>query len=144
MFSKACEYAIKASIYIAQQNLSDARVNVKEIAQAVDAPEAFTAKILQQLCKAEVMKSARGKQGGFSITTEKMKETKIYDIIKIIDGEGIFMTCALGLKECSSSNPCPVHNEFRHVREHLIEMACKYTLEDLALRTEEGLFRLRV
>lgn len=144
MFSKACEYAIKASIYTAQQNLSESRVNVKEIARAIDAPEAFTAKILQQLCKADVMQSVRGKQGGFFISSEKMQETKIYDIITIIDGDSIFVTCALGLKECSSTNPCPVHNEFRHVRERLIEMASKYTLMDLALRTEEGLFRLRV
>lgn len=143
MFSKACEYAIKASIYIAQQNLSERRVNVKEIAHAIDAPEAFTAKILQQMCKAEVMQSVRGKQGGFYLSTEKMQETRIYDIITIIDGDSIFVTCGLGLKECSSQNPCPVHNEFRLVRERLIEMACKYTLADLAVRTEEGLFRLR-
>ena len=57
MFSKACEYAIKSSIYIAQNSIVGKRVNVKEVSKAVDAPEAFTAKILQQLCREGIMDS---------------------------------------------------------------------------------------
>ena len=65
MFSKACEYAIKASIYIARQSLQQKRVNVKEVSQSIDAPVAFTAKILQQLCRENILESVRGQQGGF-------------------------------------------------------------------------------
>ncbi len=144
MFSKACEYAIKSAIYIAEQSLSGNRVNVKEVSQAVNAPEAFTAKILQQLCRENLLESSRGKTGGFIFNKEKIQQIKIYDIIKVIDGEGIFTSCGLGLKECSEENPCPVHEDFKIVRENLYQMARKFSLHDLAVKTEQGIFRLKV
>jgi Rrf2 family protein len=144
MFSKACEYAIKSSIYIAQNSLAGKRVNVKEVAKAVDAPEAFTAKILQQLCREGVMDSVRGKQGGFIFTHPQLEETKIFDIIKIIDGEGILYQCGLGLKECSDTNPCPVHDTYKIIKENMMMMVKKYSLKDLAEQSEQGLFRLKI
>jgi len=143
MFSKACEYAIKASIYIARQSLQHKRVNVKEVSQAIDAPVAFTAKILQVLCREEVMQSARGQQGGFVFAELKQREIKIFDIVRIIDGDGLFTQCGLGLHKCSSENPCPVHEDFKIVREKLLEMTQKHSLYDLALKTESGLAWLK-
>lgn len=143
MFSKACEYAIKATIYIAQQSHQDKRANVKEVAKSVNAPEAFTAKILQQLCRENILESNRGKQGGFTFAVSKQKITKIYDVVHIIDGDGIFTNCGLGLHKCSADNPCPVHDDFKIVRENLVAMTQKYSFYDLAIKTENGLVWLK-
>ena len=143
MFSKACEYAIKASIYIAQQSHQQKRVNVKEVSKSVNAPEAFTAKILQQLCRENILESNRGKQGGFTFDITKQKNTKIFDLVHIIDGDGIFTNCGLGLHKCSELNPCPVHDDFKKVRENLILMTQKYSFYDLAIKTENGLAWLK-
>lgn len=143
MFSKACEYAIKATIYIAQQSNQDRRVNVKEVAKSVNAPEAFTAKILQQLCRENILSSNRGKQGGFIFDLEKQKETKIFDLVTIIDGDGLFTNCGLGLHKCSSDNPCPVHDDFKLVRDNLVAMTQKFSFYDLAIKTENGLVWLK-
>ena len=143
MFSKACEYAIKASIYIARQSLQKRRVNVKEVSQSVDAPVAFTAKILQVLCREDIMQSVRGQQGGFVFDEIKQKEIKIFDLVRIFDGDGLFTQCGLGLHKCSSENPCPVHDDFKMVREKLLEMTQKHSLYDLGLKTESGLAWLK-
>ena len=143
MFSKACEYAIKAAIYIAQQSHQQHRTNVKEVAEAVNAPEAFTAKILQQLCRSNILESVRGKQGGFIFPLAIQKKTTIFDIVTIIDGNGLFTSCGLGLHKCSSENPCPVHDDFKLVRERLVEMTQKYSFYELALKTESGLAWLK-
>ena len=143
MFSKACEYAIKASIYIARQSLQKRRVNVKEVSQSVDAPVAFTAKILQVLCREDIMQSVRGQQGGFVFDEIKQKEIKIFDLVRIFDGDGLFTQCGLGLHKCSSVNPCPVHDDFKVVREKLLEMTQKHSLYDLGLKTESGLAWLK-
>jgi DNA-binding IscR family transcriptional regulator len=90
------------------------------------------------------MESVRGKQGGFIFQEDKLSETKIYDIIKIIDGEKIFYQCGLGLKECSDTNPCPVHDTYKIIKENLMTMAKKYSLKDLAEKSEKGIFRLKV
>ena len=46
MFSKACEYGIKATIHISHQSQQGHRVSLKAVAKAIDFPIAFTAKIL--------------------------------------------------------------------------------------------------
>ena len=51
MFSKSCEYGIKAIIYIATQSLEDVRVKIGDVAENTGTPEAFTAKILGSLTK---------------------------------------------------------------------------------------------
>lgn len=143
MFSKACEYALKATIYIAQQSLQQKRVNVKDVANSVDAPIAFTAKILQQLCRENILESNRGKQGGFIFEIKKQKQIRIYDVVRIMDGDAIFTNCGLGLQKCSELNPCPVHDDFKKVRENLIFMTQKYSFYDLAIKTENGLAWLK-
>lgn len=143
MFSKACEYAIKASIYIAQQSLEQRSVNVKEVSAAVNAPMAFTAKILQQLCREDILRSIRGKQGGFMFDVEKQKTVTIFQVVEIFDGDGLFTNCGLGLHKCSSLNPCPVHDDFKIVRDGLILLTHKYTFHDLALKTQNGLAWLK-
>jgi Rrf2 family iron-sulfur cluster assembly transcriptional regulator len=55
MFSKACEYGIRAAIYIAQQSMQNRKSGLKEIAEAIASPEAFTSKILQTLVRHKVI-----------------------------------------------------------------------------------------
>ena len=57
MFSKACEYGIRATLYIAMNSLEDKRVSLRNIAGKIDSPEAFTAKILQQLVHHHIIHS---------------------------------------------------------------------------------------
>lgn len=143
MFSKACEYATKATIYIAQQSLQQKTVNVKDVAASVNAPIAFTAKILQQLTREQILTSIRGKQGGFFFEVEKQKTVTIFQVVHIFDGDGLFTNCGLGLHKCSSDNPCPVHDDFKEVRNGLVTMTQKYTFHDLALKTQNGLAWLK-
>lgn len=51
MFSKSTEYALRASIFIALKASSQRKVSIQEIAEGIGAPQAFTAKVLQQLTK---------------------------------------------------------------------------------------------
>ena len=143
MFSKECEYAIKASIYIAQKSNKNLSVNAKEVAKEVNAPEAFTSKILQKLCKENILRSIRGKQGGFIFEGEMQHQIKLFDVIKIIDGDAIFSNCGLGLHKCSAENPCPVHDDFKKVRDELISMVQKYSFYELAEKTNDGLAWLK-
>ena len=65
MFSQATKYAIKSVIYIWTQSLEDRKVGAKEIGANIEAPEAFTDKILQLLTKAKIVGSIKGPNGGF-------------------------------------------------------------------------------
>ena len=76
MFSKACEYGIRAAVYITLQSLEGRRVSVNEIAEEIDSPIAFTAKTLQLLTRNDIIKSVKGPTGGFEIDREEMNNVK--------------------------------------------------------------------
>ncbi len=136
MFSKACEYAIRASLFIKTESKQKRKTSLKNIADAIDSPEAFTAKILQKLVQADLIGSSKGPKGGFYIPQKK----KIYlsSIVDAIDGDSIYKGCALGLPKCSEDHPCPVHFDFLNIRNDLKEMLENTTLEELSKKLESG------
>ena len=138
MFSKACEYGIRATIYIATQSKEGIRVSLKDIANEIDSPVAFTAKILQVLARHRVVDSVKGPAGGFEIAPAKMKKIKLSKIVSAIDGDQIYKGCGLGLPECSESRPCPVHDKFAKIRSELKFMLENTSIEELAAGTLEG------
>lgn len=138
MFSKSCEYGIRALIFIAMKSKQEVRVNIKDIAQAIDSPRAFTAKILQQLVKADIVTSVRGPNGGFYMKPRFINSLTLTTIVAAIDGDSVYNGCGLGLSECNDVTPCPLHQKFNKVREHLREMLDATTLEDLASQLEQG------
>lgn len=143
MFSKACEYGIRATIYIAMQSLEGNRVNLKEIAAAIDSPVAFTAKILQQLVKNNIVESVKGAHGGFQIERARIDSIKLNQIVSAIDGDKIFKGCALGLNECNENLPCPVHFKFKEIRDNLEQMTKETSIYELATGLEVGLTFLK-
>lgn len=144
MFSKACEYGIKATIFIAVNSSENKRVSPKEISQEIDSPQAFTAKILQALVKNNVIKSVRGVYGGFEIEKDKIATTKLSEIVYAIDGDNIYKGCGLGLHTCSEDHPCPVHDKFKVVREELRDMLENTSLEQLASDIKSGTSFLKI
>ena len=138
MFSKACEYGIKASIIIAQETSDESRIGIREIAKKTNSPEAFTAKILQLLTKAKVLYSIKGPNGGFYLPKESSTKTSLSKIVQAIDGDEIFRGCALGLKQCDASHPCPVHDKFIDIRDNLQHMLESTTIYELAKGLKKG------
>lgn len=142
MFSKSCEYAIKAMIFVAQKSKGEVRVAVKEIAQGIDAPEHFIAKILQELGKKKLINSVKGPNGGFYMDILNRKSS-IADVVKAIDGDSIYKDCVIGLKLCSEKNPCPVHFEFKEIKRNLISMLEENTIADFNEKLDTGKFFLK-
>ncbi|AUP79006.1 RrF2 family transcriptional regulator [Flavivirga eckloniae] len=144
MFSKACEYGIKASIFIALNSNKGNRVSLKAIAKEIDSPEAFTAKILQDLVRHKVISSTKGAHGGFEIEKRLINTVKLAHIVNAIDGDSIYKGCGLGLHTCDEKRPCPVHDKFKSVREELRFMLENTNLEELALKIKSGTSFLKV
>ncbi|NDP27756.1 MAG: Rrf2 family transcriptional regulator [Flavobacterium sp.] len=143
MFSKACEYAIRASIFIAEQSLLDKKVSLKDIAKAIDSPEAYTSKILQQLSRNNVIQSDKGPTGGFSMNKQELDKVRLSTVVTAIDGDAIYNSCGLGLKNCNEEMPCPAHNQFKIVREELKIMLEETFVKSLTPDFKDGLTFLR-
>ena len=143
MFSKACEYGIRAAIYIAEQSLLDRKVSLREAAKAIDSPEAYTSKILQLLSRNKIINSGKGPTGGFSINKQDLDKVKLSTIVSAIDGDSIYNGCGLGLKKCNEKMPCPVHNQFKKVRDELKFMLENTSVKVLAMDHKGGMTFLK-
>ena len=142
MFSKSCEYAIKAMIFVAQKSTVDTRIGIKEVASGIDAPEHFIAKIMQDLSRKKLVHSAKGPNGGFYMDKRDLKSS-ISDIVKAIDGDSIYTDCVLGLKACSEKNPCPVHFEYKEIKKNLISMIENNTIGNFNEKLDTQKFFLK-
>lgn len=143
MFSKTCQYAIRATVYVALQSQDNRRVGLRDIAAEINSPEQFTAKILQQLVRAEIISSMKGPNGGFFIEKPKMKKVMLSRIVFAFDGDEIYRGCGLGLPECSEKEPCPVHDKFKVIRNELRTMLERTSVYELSLGLMEGLTFLK-
>lgn len=138
MFSKACEYGLRAAIYIADQSLSGRKAGLKEIAGSIGSPEPFTSKILQQLSRNRIIISEKGPTGGFSMDPEKLGKVKLSNIVSAIDGDEIYNGCGLGLEQCNAKKPCPLHDQFKIIRDELKKMLETTSIKELALGLKDG------
>ena len=137
MFSRTCEYGIKVMVYLWQRDYSkNSWAGVQEIADAIESPVSFTAKVLQQLTKQGLLNSVRGPHGGFSRIGNKT--ITLADIVKAIDGEKIMKDCVLGFQECSSEQPCPVHHKFVGVKDYLKDVLTTTGMDELTELLREG------
>ncbi|HEY4198241.1 MAG TPA: Rrf2 family transcriptional regulator [Mucilaginibacter sp.] len=121
VFSKTCEYAIRAVFFIAHKTEHGGRIGIKEISNGIDSPEHFLAKILQDLSRKGLIQSVKGPNGGFYLDAEALKRP-LSDIVEAIDGNGLFTGCAMGLKQCSEVNPCPLHHQFKAIRSNIHDL----------------------
>ena len=143
MFSKACEYGIRSAIYIAEQSLESKKLSLRTVAEAIDSPEAYTSKILQLLSRSQIITSEKGPTGGYSMDRTKLEKVTLSDIVFAIDGDNVYEGCGLGLKRCNEKKPCPVHFQFKKIRNELKEMLETTTLLDLALGIRNGVSVLK-
>lgn len=142
MLSKTCEYGLRAMIYIAQHSRDGKRIGIGQIARGIDSPEHFIAKILQELGRKGIVQSIKGPNGGFYLD-EKGRSCSLATIVRALDGDGLFNGCGLGLPQCSHLHPCPIHGEFKKIREEIGTMLEGARIGEFSEKLDEGILFLK-
>jgi Rrf2 family protein len=137
MVSKSSEYAIRALVFVQLRNWEQKRPGVDEIAKEIEAPEAYTAKILQTLTKNKLMDSMKGRGGGFFFN-DNQSNLSLYDVIHVVEGDACFHKCGFGLKQCNSDNPCPLHEKFIVVRDGFLDIVKTESIKSLSEKILHG------
>ena len=126
MFSRSCEYALQSILYITLHSKDNKAVGLKQISESQKIPPHFLSKILQQLVKAKILNSTKGPNGGFSLKVSPNR-LRLIKVVDTIDGLEIFNRCGIGLKKCSDKSPCPVHFEFKAVKDKIRQVLTEKT-----------------
>ncbi len=133
MISKTNQYAIRAVLYVAQ-NQTDGPVRAAQVAQALDLPANYLAKILHSLARAGVLVSERGPRGGF-ILGRPPEEVSLADVIEPFDPVTKQRGCLMGREECSDESPCQLHDSWKGVSDPMIDFFCETVVADLLEET---------
>jgi len=133
ILSRTSQYATQALIYLATQPPGEPILN-RAIAEHLGVPPPYLAKIMQNLCKGDMVSSFRGRLGGFCLR-EGAEKTTIMQILALIEGAGFIDDCVLGLKVCSDETACPMHSRWKPLLK-------EQTLEKLALSVQSGKYRI--
>ncbi|MEI8384938.1 MAG: Rrf2 family transcriptional regulator [Nitrosomonadaceae bacterium] len=140
ILSRTTQYAIQALIYMATQPRGAAILN-RNIAESLGAPPTYLAKVLQNLCRGNLLYSYRGKQGGFCLQENGEKIT-LMQIVIITEGPGFTKDCVLGLKICNDKAPCPMHKQWYPIKTEIVKLLESQTLDILSAAVMSGKYQL--
>ena len=130
LYSKGCEYALRALTYAASQT-DNGRFQAKDVCEKTDIPESFTRKVLQALVQGGFLQAVRGPGGGYELT-KRADEITLLDVIRAVEGDDTFDHCVLGFPTCGSKHPCPLHETWVVAKGELLAQLERRTLQELA------------
>lgn len=125
------EYALRAMIYLVQHG-GEAPMPGREIAKGANIPLKYLQKILGDLTRAGILKSAPGKTGGFCIQRSANRIT-LQDVLAPFEREAS-NHCPFGNTVCSDRKPCGAHAEWKKVVEAERAFLCRTTIAHVAAR----------
>lgn len=137
MLSNSSKYAIRAVLYLANNSSVEKKLGSKKIAEEIDIPAPFLAKIFQILSKAHIIKSTKGPNGGFYLTKKELSKN-LLRVIESIDGLHAFNSCFLGLPTCSEENQCAVHHIVVPFRDTLLKELSGRSISEFAEDARKG------
>lgn len=131
MFSNSSKYAINAVLFLSIYASEENKIGVKAVAEKLKIPASFLAKILQTLARKKVISSSKGPGGGFWLS-DKEKEAPLMSVVENLDEKDKFEICFMGLRECSHTEPCPLHNATQPFKNELKKQINNNTIASFA------------
>ena len=119
LLSQACKYGLRAMVRLAANG--EAPALSRDIAHALQIPEHFLAKILQDLSRNRLLESFKGRGGGFRLARAP-GTIKLLEVVEAIEGPQFGQSCLLGLPRCSDEAPCPLHYQWSDLRVTILHM----------------------
>jgi Rrf2 family transcriptional regulator, iron-sulfur cluster assembly transcription factor len=128
--SSGFEYAVRALTYLARRE-DEGLIKLREIAEAEGIPAPFLSNVLNRLVANGLLRSVRGPTGGYALAGAAA-ELRLIDVREVVDGLADLDRCAVGLPQCSASEPCAVHHHWVPLRARIHAFLSRTTIGDLA------------
>ncbi|MDX9709137.1 MAG: Rrf2 family transcriptional regulator [Trichloromonas sp.] len=123
------EYAIRGMVYLARQEPGKL-ILVNEIAETVDVPQSFLAKIFQGLTRLGLVRSSRGAGGGFALA-RPASEISLREVIEAVEGPICANRCVIDASFCGRGGNCTVHPVWHRVQDQVRSILDDVSLAEL-------------
>lgn len=126
MLSKTAEYALRAVVWLAKH--SERLEAADALAEATQVPRRYLHKVLQDLARADLVRSQPGPGGGYSLASDP-ERTTILDVVNAVAPLERIRHCPLGL--VSHTKLCPLHAELDKMYAAAEQALAQVTLAEL-------------
>ncbi|OGW93353.1 MAG: hypothetical protein A3K16_00180, partial [Omnitrophica bacterium RIFCSPLOWO2_01_FULL_45_24] len=122
------DYAVKALRYICRNK--GKITSVKDLTYKLDIPRPFLRKILQILNKKKLLKSFKGRRGGFMLSSPP-GEIFLIDLIEIFQGPFMLSECIFKKGICSDKYNCALKRKIDDIEKNVVAELNSITLASL-------------
>jgi Rrf2 family transcriptional regulator, iron-sulfur cluster assembly transcription factor len=129
MLSHTAEYALRAALYLAEHG-QGRLVQVGEMAEALRIPRNYLSKILHALTRHGVLRSTRGKSGGFQLARTP-DGLYLVQVVGPFGNLGDKRQCLLGRPQCTDRAACAAHARWKELAERMVVFFRETTLAEL-------------
>jgi Rrf2 family protein len=136
IYTGSAKYAIRAMVCLAINNGDGQPFSAAAVAEAEQIPPFYLAKVLQDLGRAGLLKSARGRGGGFSLSRPADEITLMEIVAAVEDSRRLETECVLGIDDCADEAPCPMHDTWKNFRDRALDAMRTLTVAQLVEELE--------
>lgn len=128
LITRNTDYAVKALRYICKNK--DKVISVRDLTSKLGIPRPFLRKILQILNKKKLLKSFKGRGGGFMLSSPP-GEIFLVDLIEIFQGPFMLNECIFKKRICPDRNNCVLKRKIGDIEKDVAAELKSITLASL-------------
>jgi Rrf2 family protein len=134
LITRDTDYAVRAVCHIAK--FQGRPVSVDELVVSLKIPRAFSRKILQALSKNKILKSFRGKSGGFMLNAP-IEEIYLTNIMKIFQKRGKINECIFKKRVCPNIKKCILRKKLIKIEKYIFSEMSHINMYSLLYRQKD-------
>ncbi|MEO0099938.1 MAG: Rrf2 family transcriptional regulator [candidate division WOR-3 bacterium] len=115
------------------KNYQKGPIPLRRIAKGEQIPIKYAEKIISLLLRAGLVRSVRGKEGGYLLSYQ-LNKIKLLDIFKALDGEIYLVNCVVNPQVCKRAKYCEARGLWQLLSENWKKILNRLTLKDLINR----------
>lgn len=129
-FSTTTEYAIRTLVFMAS---NETRLFTStDIFNELNIPFRYLRRQLTQLSKSGLIRSIKGKNGGY-ILAKRSVDITLFDIVKSVDEKQLENKCFFGFGDCALVEKCMMHDKWQAIQENILNVLKKTNLQELKI-----------
>jgi Rrf2 family protein len=121
-------YSIRILSYMALQD--ERLISAKHLVERLHISDKYLRGLMTKLVKQGLVKSIQGRDGEYEIS-KPYQELYLIEIIRAVEDISKYTGCVLGFEECSSENPCALHDRWNNIKTDTVQFLKTTTLADI-------------
>lgn len=141
MITSKAKYALQALIQLGRRE-QGSTVLIEDLAKEEGIPPKYLAQILHVLKMRGVLRSRKGRGGGYQLA-RPAAEITVSEILRALDGPLAPVSCVsqtayARCRECSNEATCGIRSVMKEVRDSIASILDRTTIAELVVRSEPG------